>query len=151
MTRRTKVRSATKSDLQQLVALYRHLHDDDVIPSDDQVEAAWNAIVTTRGMSVFVAEQEHALVASCVLSISPNLTRGCRPYGLIENVVTHQRHRRRGIGKKVVMYALQEAWRHGCYKVMLLTGRKDPGIHSFYASCGFVAGEKAAYVAKPQN
>jgi len=33
-----------------------------------------------------------------VVEVIPNLTRACRPYGVIENVVTHSSHRGQGWG-----------------------------------------------------
>ena len=42
------------------------------------------------------------LVASCTLTLTPNLTRGCRPYGVIENVVTDVGFRKRGFAKAVL-------------------------------------------------
>ena len=42
-------------------------------------------------------------MSSCALSVVPNLTRGCQPYGVIENVVTHADYRGKGYGKKVVV------------------------------------------------
>ena len=63
-------------------------------------------------------------ITSCVLTIIPNLTRGGRPYALVENVVTHAEYRRQGIGTRLLHAALQSAWERGCYKVMLSTGSK---------------------------
>ena len=65
------------------------------------------------------------MVASCTLTIIPNLTRACRPYGVIENVVTHTVHRGDGWGRALLQRTLAHAWRERCYKVMLMTGRKD--------------------------
>jgi hypothetical protein len=45
--------------------------------------------------------------------------------------------------------ALSVAWRQHCYKVMLLTGRKDEGTLRFYEQAGFDRHEKQAFVAKP--
>lgn len=60
------------------------------------------------------------LVASCTLTLTPNLTRGCRPYGVIENVVTDVGFRKRGFAKAVLEKALAFCWSSNCYKVMLM-------------------------------
>jgi GNAT superfamily N-acetyltransferase len=82
------------------------------------------------------------------LTIIPNLTRGAQPYGVIENVVTHPDFRRQGIGTRILQAALASAWERGCYKVMLMTGRKDEATLRFYQQAGFEAGVKTAFVAK---
>ena len=143
------IRIVRDDDLQQLVELYRHLHDDDVVPTSEEISTTWEAMKAMPGMSIIVAELDSMIVSSCVLCVAPNLTRGCRPYGLIENVVTRLGYRRRGIGRRVVRRALEQAWSRDCYKVMLLTGRQDPGTREFYESCGFDAGKKTAFLAVP--
>jgi GNAT superfamily N-acetyltransferase len=89
------------------------------------------------------------LVSSCTLTIIPNLTRGARPYGLIENVITDQGYRGRGFGTRLLRHALQVAWDRDCYKVMLLTGHKDEGVFRFYEGAGFRRGVKTGFIAYP--
>ena len=88
-------------------------------------------------------------MAACHLVVVPNLTRGAKPYGVIENVVTRSKHRRQGIGTRLLRHVLEEAWSLGCYKVMLMTGRED--AHPFYEKAGFKPGLKTAFVAKPEE
>ncbi len=90
------------------------------------------------------------LVASCAITVIPNLTRGCRPYGVIENVVTHGDHRRRGWGRTVMKAAMDFAWSQRCYKILLLTGRKDESVSRFYESLGFDRQGKLGFVATPE-
>lgn len=79
------------------------------------------------------------------LHLLPNVTWGGRPYGLVENVVTHPKHRRSGIGRAVLTAALDHAWTHQAYKVMLMTGDKR-GVRGFYEAVGFSAEDKHAMV-----
>lgn len=75
--------------------------------------------------------------------------RGGVPHGFIENVVTYPDVRRRGVGKATVRVALDDAWRRGCFQVLLMTGRgrANPFILTFYESCGFERGGKTGLVA----
>jgi GNAT superfamily N-acetyltransferase len=74
---------------------------------------------------------------SCTLIVIPTLTRGGKPYALIENVVTDARYRGRGYGTRLLQAAVQAAWSADCYKVMLLTGSKQPSTLKFYENAGF--------------
>lgn len=96
-----------------------------------------------------VAEADDRLISTCVLVIVPNLTRGARPYGLIENVVTHPSYRGRGIGTRLLQHALDSAWRRNCYKVMLLTGSRREETLRFYELAGFQRNVKTGFVAYP--
>jgi GNAT superfamily N-acetyltransferase len=146
-----QIRPVREHELKPLLALYQHLHPDghEAAPAE-QLQAAWRRMVASEMVHCLVAEAHGQLVGTCTLTVVPNVTRGARPYGLIENVVTHAEHRRRGIGRAVLERALRIAWERGCYKVMLLTSRSSPGVHRFYRRCGFRSG-RTGYVATPPD
>jgi GNAT superfamily N-acetyltransferase len=140
------IRKATFSDLEDILGLYRHLHaQDDPLPGSDSVAEVWRAALERT--DVLLGFLDGQLVSSCTLVVIPNLTRGARPYALVENVVTHADYRKRGFGRELLRYAMSEAWASGCYKVMLLTGSKRAETLRFYESAGLSRGVKTAFVA----
>jgi GNAT superfamily N-acetyltransferase len=144
------IRRIRADELPCLLGLYRHLHPSDPeLAMTPDVERLWQRILSDSALHYLVAEAAGQIVSTCALTIVPNLTRGARPYGLVENVVTHPDFRRQGIGTRILHAALALAWEQDCYKVMLLTGRKEEATLRFYERAGFVAGIKAGLVATP--
>jgi GNAT superfamily N-acetyltransferase len=142
------VRTIREDELPGLLALYRHLHTDDPeLVIDAQIERLWGEICADPQLHYLVAGVDGKIVSTCTLAIIRNLTRGAKPYGLVENVVTHPDFRKRGFGTRVLHAALKIAWEADCYKVMLLTGRKDPATLRFYEQAGFESGVKTGLVA----
>ena len=149
------IRRATSADLEGLKGLYAQLQREDPVVKDSIVKdhsdlSVFEQILDSEYFELFVLENSQAMVvATCYLNLIPNMTRGAAPYGIIENVVTDKASRNQGFGKRIITHALDVAWAAGCYKVMLQTGSKKPSTHRFYESCGFAAGEKFAFVARP--
>ncbi|MHA1571402.1 MAG: GNAT family N-acetyltransferase [Alphaproteobacteria bacterium] len=98
--------------------------------------ARWAALLEHPGTIVLGAEVDGLLVAIVTLHILPNMTFGGRPYALIENVVTAQAYRGRGIGRRTMEEAVAAAWAAGASKIMLLTGPKR-GVRGVYEQLGF--------------
>ena len=142
------VRQAKNTDLSNLLLLYHHLHPDDIEPPTDLAEKVWLEILDSDHFIYFVIEQDGLLVSSCNLTIIPNLTRCGRPIGLIENVVTHQNYRNKGLGKTVMTAAIDFAKTRNCYKVMLLSNAQRKGAHKFYKTLGFDPEDKIGFVKK---
>ena len=144
------IRPLQHDELEPLLSLYRHLHEQDApMPDRQTIQAVWQEIHNGNSQLIlggYVADQ---LICSCVAVFIPNLTRGCRPYGVIENVVTHQAHRGQGHGRSLLQAALTLAWERDCYKVMLMTGRLNEATFRFYESVGFQRHTKQAFIAKP--
>lgn len=144
------LRAIHRHELPGLLALYRHLHPaDPELPITPDPESHWERIFSDPSLHYLVAEVDDTLASTCTLTIIPNLTRSAQPYGLIENVVTLPEFRQRGLATALLHHALKIAWEQNCYKVMLLTGRKDEATLRFYENAGFEAGVKTGFVAKP--
>jgi len=131
------IRTADQNDLPALLGLYRQLHPDEEPVPLAVARNRLEQLLRYPGSSILVGMRGDDLVATCTLIVIPNLTRGAAPYALVENVVTDAQHRKRGYGKLVLEAAMSAAWRFGCYKVMLLTGSKNPATLRFYAEAGF--------------
>lgn len=140
-------------ELPELLKLYAFLHPEDPVadPADVAVQQLWKRILADPNFRYYVAVENGKVVSTCTLTIIPNLTRGLRPYGVIENVVTNPDYRRRGFATKVLLFALDEAWRTGCYKVMLETGSKEEDTLRFYEKIGFQRGVKTGFIAYPKG
>ena len=147
---RVEVRRLRAGELDALLDLYLHLHETDApLPAD--VERIWQQSLAHPGLSYIGAFVAHRLVASCMLVVVPNLTRGGRPWAVIEHVVTAKAHQRRGYGQAVLHRALAQAWHFGCYKVMLQTGSRDEATLRLYERAGFARDAKRSFVAKPPS
>ncbi len=142
------VRILESGDLPALLDLYRILNPSDPVLDAAQAARIWTTILIRPGVVYFGSFDQEGMVSTCHLVVIPNLTRGGRPYAVIENVVTHPRARRRGEGRAVMLAALEYARSQDCYKVMLSTSQTDPGVHAFYSSLGFLPGVKTAYIYK---
>ncbi|MCR5686901.1 MAG: GNAT family N-acetyltransferase [Lachnospiraceae bacterium] len=139
------VREARYEDLDKILELYLHLHDREVPVRDETLERTWEKILADENYHLIVCEEDGLIVSSCTCIVVPNLTRTVRPYMLIENVVTHSDHRNKGYAGECLAFARRIADRNNCYKMMLMTGSKDPATHWFYEKCGFSSKDKTAY------
>lgn len=139
------LRIASDNDYDAVMALMLQLNPDDPVVDESLGRSLFNTITETDGLSVYLAEVNDRPVATCYLNIMPNLTRGGRPYALIENVVTDSEHRRNGIGKFLLQEVMSVAFKSGCYKVMLLSGR-DSQVQTFYEKCGMDMYGKTAFI-----
>jgi len=126
------IRPANDGDFAGIVDLYSHMHEHDEQAGNPALQRAWADLMNDHRSCLFILEIESLPVSSCVLSVVPNLTRGARPYGIIENVVTRKEYRNKGHAGDLLSYVLTYAWQKDCYKVMLLTGRKDDSVFALY-------------------
>jgi GNAT superfamily N-acetyltransferase len=131
------VRPAGEGDLAAVLALLAQLNPDDAALEPGLAETTWREILARPGVETLVAELDGAVVACLTLVVVPNLSRGARPYALIENVVTDAAHRGRRVGRTLMDAAVSRAWALGAYKVMLMTGSKKESTLGFYRAGGF--------------
>jgi len=139
------VRAASEGDLPAVLELYRHLHPEEPKLDPATATRAWSALLRSGLTTVIVAQAGDLLLSSCTLAIVPNLSRGGRSYGVIENVVTRAEYRRQGLGRRVLAHALDLGWEANCYKILLATGSKRESTLHFYEGAGFARGGKTYF------
>jgi GNAT superfamily N-acetyltransferase len=144
------IRDAQEEDLEQLQALYFHLNPEDASCPPELAKDILTNLRSYRGSTILIGAVESAIVATCTVVIIPNLTRGGKPYALVENVVTHQEWRNKGIGSAMLAEAASRAWENFCYKVMLMTGSKNPNTIAFYTSAGFEQTKTGFQMRRPE-
>ncbi len=140
------VREALREDLQQVLELYLCLHEEAIPQESEHLTHTWEQIVQDENHHLIVNEMDGRIVSSCVCVIIPNLTRNVRPYAFIENVVTHEDYRKRGLASACLAYAKQVAQENHCYKMMLLTGSKKSETLEFYRQAGYNSTDKTAFI-----
>lgn len=141
-----EIREAIESDLEGLLKLYTQLHGNPIPEMDDALMPLWYRILNDPNHHIIVLTIDGVLISSCVLVVIPNLTRGQRPYALIENVVTDEKHRNKGCASAVLNYARDIALRENCYKIMLMTGSKLDSTLRFYERAGYNRRDKTAFI-----
>lgn len=140
------VREAQYADLQGILELYLHLHEIQIPEKNELLIRTWLKIIEDPNHHLLIYERDGKIVSSCDCIVIPNLTRNLRPYALVENVVTHREYRGKGYATSCLKYAREIARNDGCYKIMLLTGTKNPETMTFYENAGYNRLEKTAFI-----
>ncbi len=147
MTNSLTIRDLGSGDLDALLGLYVQLHPHDAaLPARAEVERVWQTLLGDPAQVDLGAFVQGQLVAAARATIVPNLTRGARPYALVENVITAAAHRRKGIGARLMRALIDRCRGQRCYKVMLLSAAARGPSHGFYEALGFDRTAKRAFV-----
>ncbi|MCB7430044.1 GNAT family N-acetyltransferase, partial [Erysipelatoclostridium ramosum] len=72
------VREIYEYELNDLLNLYTHLHEDSVPEMTEDLRKTWHSIVNDKNHHIIVKEIEGKIVSSCVCIVIPNLTRNVR-------------------------------------------------------------------------
>lgn len=140
------VREIREEDFDGLMNLYMQLHGNPFPEKDETVLGIWRRILEDKDHHIIVAEEDGKIVSSCVCVIIPNLTHNQQPYAFVENVITDEAYRKRGLATQCLDYAKELAVRERCYKIMLLTGSKQESTLNFYERAGYNRKDKTAFI-----
>jgi ribosomal protein S18 acetylase RimI-like enzyme len=137
------IRRARRDDVDAIVGM---LADDPLGSARERLEhplpqsyfRAFEALDHDPNIQLVVAEDGEGAVIGCLqLCILPGLSSQGASRGLIEDVRVAAHWRSRGIGERMVQWAVAEARASGCKLVELLTHRSRVDAQRFYARLGF--------------
>lgn len=135
-----------ENELNEILELYLDLHETSIPEDSEHLRTVWRKIMNDPDHHLIVNVREGRIVSSCVCVIIPNLTRNVRPYAFVENVVTRKDCRGKGYASQCLEYAKETALKNNCYKIMLLTGSKEPSTLEFYKKAGYSSTDKTAFI-----
>jgi ribosomal protein S18 acetylase RimI-like enzyme len=137
------IRRARREDVEAIV---RMLADDPLGSGRERIESplprcyfeAFQAVDLDPRIQLVVAEDVHGAVVGCLeLCILPGLSSQGASRGLIEDVRVATPCRSRGIGERLVTWAIAEAQARGCKLIELLTHHTRFDAQRFYKRLGF--------------
>ncbi len=140
------IREINDKDFDGLMMLYTQLHGNPFPEKASGILQLWDNILHDENHHIIIAEEDGKIVSSCICVIVPNLTHGQRPYALIENIVTDENYRKKGLASACLDYAKKIAEKENCYKMMLLTGSKEESTLNFYRKAGYNSNDKTAFI-----
>ncbi|MDD1523239.1 MULTISPECIES: GNAT family N-acetyltransferase [Bradyrhizobium] len=138
------IRPARREDVAAIVAM---LADDHLGRARERVEDplpavyydAFARVERDPNLTLVVAESEGRVVGCLQLAILPGLSSQGGSRGLLEDVRVAADCRSRGIGERLVQWAVTEAKARGCNLVELLTHQTRVDAQRFYERLGFAA------------
>jgi len=134
-----EITTAISSDIPQLCLLLDSLFA-------QEAEFKPNPEAQTRGLSaiidnaetgdIIVAHDAGQIIGMINLLYTVSTALGAR-VAILEDMVVSDIYRDKGVGSKLLDYALEFAQSQGCQRVTLLTDHDNTGAHRFYERHGF--------------
>ncbi len=139
---RITLRPARRDDVAAIIAM---LADDHLGRARERLEDplpalyydAFERLSRDPNIQLMVAEEGGNVVGCLQLCVLPGLSSQGASRGLIEDVRVASDRRSRGIGEKLVQWAVNEARAKGCKLVELLTHHTRTDAQRFYERLGF--------------
>lgn len=136
-------RKATRADVPHIVRLLAEDHigalrESNKEPIPTSYYEAFDAISADKNNYLLVAELDNRIIGTLQITFITYLTYQGGKRALIEGVRTDKSVRGKGIGKKMLEWAIQKAKEMGCHVVQLTTDKTRHGALEFYKKLGFV-------------
>lgn len=133
-------RPATAQDLTFIVNLIANdsvgaSGEDD--PSHPAYAEAFAAIVADPNQALMIAELDGQPVGTFQLTFTPGLARMGQLRCTVEAVHVAPEHRNKGLGAKMMDWAVDTARARGCGMVQLTSNKARTDAHRFYVRLGF--------------
>ncbi|MBW7965165.1 GNAT family N-acetyltransferase [Bradyrhizobium sp. BR 10261] len=142
--RSVSIRPARREDVAAMIAM---LADDQLGRARERLEdplpevyyEAFERVERSPNLLLVVAESDGRVVGCLQLALLPGISSQGGIRGLLEDVRVASDCRSRGIGEKLVQWAVTEAKARGCNLVELLTHSSRVDAQRFYQRLGFSA------------
>ena len=130
-----RVTALTEADLPDLARLYRQFRGEESCLEDMKI--AFRRLENDPDYTLLGVREAGRLVGSVMGILCQELYGRCRPFMVVEDLIVDQAHRRRGVGSELMRGIEQEALRHQCSYIMLVTDANRIEALGFYEHLGY--------------
>jgi ribosomal protein S18 acetylase RimI-like enzyme len=137
-----RFRQATREDLSEIV---RMLADDFLGTQRERYEnplpvsylKAFEEIEADKNNELIVAEFDGVVIGTLQITFTPSISFQGGKRATVESVRVDAKYRGQGIGKELMLYAINRAREAGCISMQLTTNMDRTDAHRFYENLGF--------------
>ena len=133
-----QIRVADVADLPAVLRLYQQpdLDNGQALSLEAAIQL-FEKIQQYPSYRLLVAELSEQIVGTLMLLVMDNLLHRGTPTAIVEAVAVAPQCQGQGIGRQMMQWAMAEAHRAGCYKLVLSSNQRRDRAHAFYDSLGF--------------
>ena len=137
-----KFRQAVREDLPEIVRMLaddflgsqRERYED---PLPESYVKAFEEIAADKNNELVVAEADGAIVGTLQLTLTPSVSFQGGKRATVESVRVDAPYRGQGIGRALMLYAIERAKEENCISMQLTTNAERADAHRFYENLGF--------------
>jgi len=133
------IEPATETDLPSIKPLLLELMDSMDNTEGFNIEQAFEncrSLIKDPASHILLAKDKDAVIGFINFTTRKTILHP-GPSGLIDELVVSRSHRGRGIGKNLLLAAIEECRELGCCKVEVSTEKSNTHAREFYRRCGF--------------
>jgi len=106
-------------------------------PLPESYVHAFREIDADPNNELIVAEIDGDVIGTMQLTFTPSISFRGGKRCTVESVRVDEKHRGKGIGREMMLWAIDRAREKGCISMQLTTHRDRNDAHRFYESLGF--------------
>ena len=137
-----KFRQAKREDLAEIV---RMLADDFLGTTRERCEnplpesyiKAFEEIDADKNNELIVAEKDGEIIGTLQITFTPSISFQGGKRATVESVRVDEKYRGQGIGKELMLWAINRAREENCFAMQLTTNADRTDAHRFYKNLGF--------------
>jgi GNAT superfamily N-acetyltransferase len=130
-----------KAQTSDLPSIMRLIGQDDMSPDNhldsEEVEKLFNDFHSNPWHELYIAKQQANIIGTFSLLVVQHLSHNGGRSLIVEDVVVKTEFQGKGIGRKMMEFAIERGQILRCYKIILSSGAKRTDAHAFYEGLGF--------------
>lgn len=141
------IREATVDDIPELCGLLNYLfeQEEEFKPKAEIQSEGLRRIISQSDVgAIIIAADSDKVIGMVNLLYTVSTALGSR-VAILEDMVVSPKDRGKGVGSKLMKFALNLAKQKSCKRVTLLTDHDNDGAHRFYQQHGFIRSSMVAF------